>query len=120
MPCKQQGSESWLFHQEMAVSRIRWHLFGLGLGGFFDGTVLHQIRQWHQMLTSAGHPPDSVENLGIGIFWDGLFHATTYVFFGLGLYILLSAIVRQAPPGTSGASNCPSTLIVRPDMNRAW
>jgi uncharacterized membrane protein len=30
------------------------------------------------MLTSAGHPPDSVENLGIGIFWDGLFHATTY------------------------------------------
>jgi uncharacterized membrane protein len=26
-------------------------LFGLGLGGFFDGIVLHQILQWHHMLT---------------------------------------------------------------------
>ena len=35
-------------------------LFGLGLGGFFDGIVLHQVLQWHHMLTSAGYPPDSV------------------------------------------------------------
>jgi uncharacterized membrane protein len=40
-------------------------LFGLGLGGFFDGIVLHQILQWHHMLTSAGYPPTSVENLEI-------------------------------------------------------
>jgi len=26
---------------------------GLGLGGFFDGIVLHPIAQWHHMLTSA-------------------------------------------------------------------
>ena len=32
-------------------------LFGLGLGGFFDGIVLHQILQWHHMMTSAGYPP---------------------------------------------------------------
>ena len=63
-------------------------LFGLGLGGFFDGIVLHQILQWHHMLTSAGYPPDSVENLKINTFWDGLFHASTYIFTGLGLYIL--------------------------------
>ncbi len=63
-------------------------LFGLGLGGFFDGIVLHQILQWHHMLTSAGYPPDSVENLEINTFWDGLFHASTYIFTGLGLYIL--------------------------------
>ena len=25
-------------------------LFGLGLGGFFDGIVLHQLR-WHHMLS---------------------------------------------------------------------
>jgi uncharacterized membrane protein len=30
--------------------------FGLGLGGFFDGIVLHQILQWHHMLTIAGFP----------------------------------------------------------------
>jgi uncharacterized membrane protein len=27
-------------------------LFGLGLGGFFDGIVLHQVLQWHHMLSS--------------------------------------------------------------------
>ena len=31
-------------------------LFGLGLGGFFDGIVLHQVLQWHHMVTSAGYP----------------------------------------------------------------
>jgi uncharacterized membrane protein len=63
-------------------------LFGLGLGGFFDGIVLHQVLQWHHMLTSAGYPADSVENLKVNTFWDGLFHAATYVFTGLGLFVL--------------------------------
>jgi len=63
-------------------------LFGLGLGGFFDGIVLHQILQWHHMLTSAGYPPDSVENLKVNTRWDGLFHASTYIFTALGLWIL--------------------------------
>jgi uncharacterized membrane protein len=63
-------------------------LLGLGLGGFFDGIVLHQVLQWHHMVTSAGYPPDTVENLKINTFWDGIFHASTYVFTGLGLYIL--------------------------------
>ena len=63
-------------------------LFGLGLGGFFDGIVLHQLLQWHHMLTSAGYPPDSVRNLEINTLWDGIFHASTYVFVALGLAIL--------------------------------
>lgn len=60
-------------------------LFGLGLGGFFDGIVLHQILQWHHMLTSAGFPATTVDNIRINTFWDGLFHASTYVFVVLGL-----------------------------------
>ena len=63
-------------------------LFGLGLGGFFDGIVLHQILQWHHLLSSAGYPPDSVENLKINTLWDGLFHASAYVFTLLGLFVL--------------------------------
>ena len=47
-------------------------LLGLGLGGFFDGIVLHQILQWHHMLTDAGYPATSVENLKINTFWDSL------------------------------------------------
>jgi uncharacterized membrane protein len=52
-------------------------LLGLGMGGFFDGIVLHQLLQWHHMLTSAGYPADSVPNLEVNTFWDGLFHAST-------------------------------------------
>jgi uncharacterized membrane protein len=63
-------------------------LFGLGLGGFFDGIILHQVLQWHHMLTSAGYPADSVRNLEVNTLWDGLFHSTTYVFVLLGLILL--------------------------------
>lgn len=62
--------------------------FGLGLGGFFDGIVLHQVLQWHHMLTSAGLPADSVENLEINTFFDGLFHTSTYIFVLIGLILL--------------------------------
>jgi uncharacterized membrane protein len=61
---------------------------GLGLGGFFDGIVLHQLLQWHHMASSAGYPPDSLENLQFNVLLDGLFHAATYVFVLIGLILL--------------------------------
>lgn len=64
---------------------------GLGLGGFFDGIILHQVLQWHHMVTSAGYPPDSVANLKFNTFLDGLFHATTYLFVLLGLTLFWRA-----------------------------
>ena len=69
-------------------------LLGLGLGGFFDGIVLHQLLQWHHMLTSAGYPADGVENLEINILFDGLFHALTYIFVLSGLLVLWRAARR--------------------------
>ncbi|RWE99964.1 DUF2243 domain-containing protein [Mesorhizobium sp.] len=66
-------------------------LFGLGLGGFFDGIVFHQLLQWHHMATSAGYPADSVENLRFNTLLDGLFHAATYLFVVLGLVLLWRA-----------------------------
>jgi uncharacterized membrane protein len=60
-------------------------LLGLGLGGFFDGIVLHQMLQWHHMPTSAGYPPDTVQNLEVNTLWDGIFHAGTYIFVVLGV-----------------------------------
>ena len=61
---------------------------GLGLGGFFDGIVLHQILQWHHMATSVGYPANSVENLEFNTLLDGLFHAATYIFVAIGLLLL--------------------------------
>ena len=70
--------------------RLIWAglLLGIGLGGFFDGIVLHQILQWHHMATSAGYPPDSVANLRVNMLLDGLFHAMTYVFVVAGIALL--------------------------------
>jgi uncharacterized membrane protein len=63
-------------------------LLGLGLGGFFDGIVLHQLLQWHHMLSSAGYPPDTIENLRVNTFADGLFHTATYGFVLAGVLLL--------------------------------
>ena len=65
-------------------------LFGLGLGGFFDGIVLHQILQWHHML-SSWYPVNTIENLRLNTFWDGIFHSSTYLFLVAGLFILWRA-----------------------------
>ncbi|WP_062015859.1 DUF2243 domain-containing protein [Aureimonas sp. AU4] len=69
--------------------------FGLGLGGFFDGIVLHQILQWHHIATSAGYPADTYENLKLNTLLDGLFHTVTYVFVVIGLIILWRAAHRR-------------------------
>jgi uncharacterized membrane protein len=64
-------------------------LLGIGLGGFVDGIVLHQILQWHHMLTSEGsHPSTTVAGLETNTLWDGLFHAATWVAVVVGVYIL--------------------------------
>jgi uncharacterized membrane protein len=72
-------------------------LLGIGLGGFFDGIVLHQILQWHHLL-SAHLPPDSVRNLEINTLADGLFHAATWVFTVVGVVLLAGAVRTGAAP----------------------
>jgi uncharacterized membrane protein len=66
-------------------------LLGLGLGGFFEGIVLHQLLQWHHMLSSAGYPPTTVANLRLNVLWDGIFHAATDVFVLAGIVIMWRA-----------------------------
>ena len=67
-------------------------LLGIGLGGFFDGIVLHQILQWHHLLSSHGdYPVDTVAGLQVNTLWDGLFHAVTYAATVAGLFLLWSA-----------------------------
>ena len=88
-------------------------LFGLGLGGFFDGIVLHQVLQWHHMATNAGYPPDSVENLKLNTLLDGLFHASTYIFVVVGLIMLWRTAHRSHLwwSGKRGGSVCLNRLV---------
>ncbi len=75
-------------------------LLGLGLGGFFDGIVLHQILQWHHMV-STPTPPDTLENLQINTLGDGIFHAATWVLTVAGVFVLMSSNgARHEPGGT--------------------
>ena len=54
-------------------------LLGIGLGGFADGIVLHQILQWHHMVSDEGCcPMGSLAGLEDNTLADGLFHAATW------------------------------------------
>jgi uncharacterized membrane protein len=68
---------------------------GIGLGGFFDGIVLHQLLQVHSML-SAKFPKTTVANLEINMFWDGLFHAFTWAMTLAGVIMLWRAGQRPS------------------------
>ena len=67
---------------------------GIGMGGFVDGIVFHQLLQVHSML-SARRPKTSVANLEINMFWDGIFHALTWTMTAIGLFLLFRAGRRR-------------------------
>ena len=74
---------------------------GLGLGGFIDGIVLHQILQWHHMLTDTGdHPSNTVAGLEANTLADGFFHLATWVLVATAMLLTLRAWQRRelAPP----------------------
>ena len=65
---------------------------GMGLGGFLDGIVLHQIVQWHNMLSSTDRwPATTLDGMEANMRADGLFHAATWVLVVLGLWMLWRA-----------------------------
>jgi uncharacterized membrane protein len=84
----------------MAARRftIAGFLLGVGLGGFVDGIVLHQILQWHHLLTSEGsHPANTVAGLEANTLADGLFHAATWLATLTGLLLLWTSGYRGSP-----------------------
>lgn len=84
-------------------------LLGLGLGGFFDGIVLHQILQWHHMV-SVNYPPDTLANLELNTLADGLFHAVTWLLTVAGIFALWRAR-RKWPNGLSSGTLMGGLLI---------
>ena len=76
-------------------SRAVGVLFGIGLGGFVDGILLHQILQWHHMLSSVeGEPVKTVAGLEVNTMADGFFHVATWLFV-VGASIVTIAQWRQ-------------------------
>ncbi len=75
---------------DRGLTRAPGFLLGLGLGGFIDGIVIHQLCQWHHMIShTEDHPVDTVAGLEANTLADGLFHVGTWVLVALGMMLML-------------------------------
>jgi uncharacterized membrane protein len=71
-------------HQRRVI--IASAVTGIGLSGFFDGILLHQVLQWHHLLSLV--PGEPFRSLRTQILADGLFHVLMYLITATGLWLL--------------------------------
>lgn len=69
--------------REMVTASL---VLGIGLSGFFDGIMLHQILQWHHLLSLV--PGETYQDIRTQIFADGAFHVLMYIVTATGLVLL--------------------------------
>jgi uncharacterized membrane protein len=69
-------------------------VLGFALGGFFDGILLHQILQWHHLLSTING-----EDIRFQVAADGYFHAFMYVIAAIGLWMLWASRRPEGIPG---------------------
>jgi uncharacterized membrane protein len=73
------------------------YLLGFAMGGFFDGILLHQILQWHHLLSAVDGA--AFRDLRVQVLADGLFHAAHYVLAIAGLWLLWRSRQEFGAPG---------------------
>jgi uncharacterized membrane protein len=69
-------------------------VLGIGLGGFADGIVLHQILQWHEMLSNKV-AVDTLTGKSVNMFWDGIFHFFCLIIVITGVCLLHRIFLRK-------------------------
>jgi uncharacterized membrane protein len=80
---------------DRSLFRTAGVVLGLGLGGFFDGIVLHQLLQWHHMVSNVDFfDPTTLPGLQANTLADGIFHSATYLLTIAGLALLWLAMQR--------------------------
>ncbi|MEV8631366.1 DUF2243 domain-containing protein [Streptosporangium sp. NPDC051023] len=75
-------------------------VLGVGLGGFVDGILLHQLLQWHHMLSSTDtgatyYSPFTVPGLEMNTAWDGILHTVRWLAVLAGLAIVYARVPRH-------------------------
>lgn len=79
--------------------RIAGLALGMGLGGFVDGIVLHQILQLHGTVSSRV-PLTTLLGTKVNMFWDGVFHAGVWALTLIGVVLMhRSARAGRTIPG---------------------
>ncbi len=69
-------------------------VLGIGLGGFADGIILHQLLQWHEMLSNK-IPATNYVGKSINMFWDGVFHFFCLAVVVTGVILLWRLMKRK-------------------------
>ena len=69
-------------------------VLGIGIGGFIDGIVFHQMLQWHEMISNK-IPPITLEAKSVNMFWDGIFHAFNLLVVVTGLLLMWKLLKQQ-------------------------
>jgi uncharacterized membrane protein len=68
---------------------------GIGLGGFLDGIVLHQILQWHHLVCrTATCEVHTLAEFKTQSFEDGLFHLAVWCVTFAGVVLLFRAMLH--------------------------
>ena len=83
-----QTNNSIIANRSMYSSRNLWSgfIFGIGLAGFIDETVFHQLLRWHHFYDKS--------TTDIGLISDGLFHAFSW-FSTIAGFFLFSDLRRR-------------------------
>jgi uncharacterized membrane protein len=81
---------------------------GFAFSGFFDGILLHQVLQWHHLLSAVDGP--RFRSVELQIFADGLFHVAMYLIAIIGLWLLWRTR-REYAAAVSGRRLVASALI---------
>jgi uncharacterized membrane protein len=69
-------------------------LLGFALGGFFDGILLHQVLQWHHLLSGV----QGLQDMRTQVLADGLFHLLMYFVAAWALVLLWRARSHLSQP----------------------
>ena len=69
-------------------------ILGIGIGGFIDGIIFHQILQWHEMISNK-IPPITIDAKSVNMFWDGIFHAFNLIVVITGILLLWKSSKRK-------------------------
>ena len=76
--------------------RLGYLLLGAGVGALLDGFVLHQLLQWHHLLSSRTSD-ETLAGLEENTLADGIFHTASLAVLVLGLVLLLGRRIEPRP-----------------------
>jgi uncharacterized membrane protein len=69
-------------------------VLGIGLGGFTDGILFHQLLQWHEMVSNKV-PVSDLMGKSVNMFWDGLFHCFCLIVVIIGVILMWRLLWRN-------------------------